>query len=140
MTIALDTNVLIGAINEQGDYKTDQTLLVKVAEGKADGIITANSITDIYYILRKRIGDTRTREAIWNLMAVFEVADVNAQIYAAALSSPMKDFEDAVLAFCARKSGAEYIVTRDIGFIDEENSPVKAVSPKEMLSFLEDNA
>ena len=57
MIVAFDTNVLIDAIAEQRDYLDDQKLILAVAEEKLTGVISANSITDIYYILRKRIGD-----------------------------------------------------------------------------------
>ncbi len=133
MKIAFDTNVLIDAIAQRGEYREAQALIIAVAEEKAAGMVSANSITDIYYVLRKRIGDAKAREAVWNLMAVLEVADVNGEICAMALGSPMKDYEDAVLAFCARQAGADTIVTGDAEFLRESGSPVPVSTVRAML-------
>ncbi len=133
MKIAFDTNVLIDAIAERGEYREAQALIMAVAEEKIEGLVSANSITDIYYILRKRIGDAKAQDAVWNLMAVFEVAEVNGEICGTALGSPMKDFEDAVLAFCARQAGADTVVTGDAEFLRESGSPVPVSTAQAML-------
>lgn len=134
--IAFDTNVLIDAIAEQREYQDAQALIMAVVQDKIEDVISANSITDIYYILKKRIGDEKAREAIWNLMAVFELADVNAEICAMALGTPMKDFEDAVLDVCAKQSGAEKVVTRDEGFLKEIKSPIETTTVNALLETL----
>lgn len=136
MKIAFDTNVLIDAIAEQRAYKDAQELIMAVARETIEGVISASSITDIYYILRKRIGDGKAREAIWNLMAVFEVADVNAEICSTALGTPMKDFEDAVLAVCAKQAGAEKVVTGDEAFLKETGSPIEVTTVRAVLERL----
>ncbi|MBQ2619037.1 MAG: PIN domain-containing protein [Oscillospiraceae bacterium] len=136
MKIAFDTNVLIDAIAERREYRDAQALILAVAQERIDGVISANSITDIYYILRKRIGDGKAREAIWNLMAVFEVAEVNAEICSTALGTAMKDFEDAVLAVCAKQAGAEKVVTGDEGFLQETESPIAVATVRAVLETL----
>lgn len=136
MKIALDTNVLIDAIAGREGHEVAQKLIMAIATDQAEGIVAASSITDIYYITRKYIGDDAARNAIWNILTVFDVAPVNGEDCAAALCTPMADFEDAVLAVCAQKAGAKYIATRDEGFIKSE-SPVPAVRPQELLSKIE---
>ena len=136
MKIALDTNVLIDAIVEQREYQDAQALIMAVAQEQLEALVSANSITDIYYILRKRIGNERTREAIWNLMSVFDVAEVNAEVCETALASPMKDFEDAVLAVCAKLAGADKVVTGDLQFLAEKEAPVEVVTVRDILDTL----
>ena len=133
MRVAFDSNVILDAIANRADYKLAQELIMAVAEERIAGIITANSITDIYYIARKTLGDEATREAIWNLLTVFDVAGVDGEDCATALSVQMKDFEDAVLAVCAAREGAEFIATRDEGFINAEGCPVVALRPADIL-------
>ena len=133
MKIAFDTNVLLDAIVERGNYQDAQALVMAVANEKVDGLISANSITDIYYILRKRIGDEKSREAILNLMSVFEIANVDAEICATALGTPMKDFEDAVLAVSAKDNGAEIVVTGDRDFLEDKNAPIEVRTVREVL-------
>jgi Predicted nucleic-acid-binding protein, contains PIN domain len=135
--VAFDTNILLDAIANRADYEVAQKLILAVATEKIEGIVTANSITDIYYIARKRIGDVAAREALWGLLEIFDIASVSGDDCALALDTPMIDFEDAVLAVCAKKEGAAYIVTRDEGFI-LANSPVPARDPEEILTLILD--
>jgi len=44
------------------------------------------------------------------------------------------DFEDAVVAASALKEKCDFIATRNIG--DFRNSPLKAVTPEELLSII----
>lgn len=137
--IAFDTNVLIDALTEREGSAVARELIMEVAEDRAIGMVSANSITDVYYIVRKHLGDEATRQAIWNILTLFDVATVDGEACASALSTPMKDYEDAVLAVCAAREGAEYIATRDAEFIDSMFSPVEAYLPKDVLKLIHDN-
>ncbi|GHU59410.1 hypothetical protein FACS189444_4650 [Spirochaetia bacterium] len=97
-----------------------------------DAYITANTITDIYYITRKRFSDTETRNKLRYLFMVFSVIDLFAADCQAALDSPVQDYEDAVLALCAEKSGVDYIITRDDAFLAQAGS-LPVVSPQDFL-------
>ena len=136
MKIAFDTNVILDAMIRREDWEVAEALFMAVSEDKAEGVITANTVTDIYYITRKRLGDQKTREAIWNLMSLFEIAPVDEKVCFDALATPMKDFEDAVMAVAAKRVGAEIVVTRDEGFLSEGNAPIRAVSPKEAMEIV----
>lgn len=72
MKVALDTNVILDAVLEQVDFQSAQGLLMAVANEKISGIVTANSITDIYYVARKMMGDQDTRKAIANILEMIE--------------------------------------------------------------------
>ena len=139
MKIAFDTNVLLDAIANRAEYREAQALIMKVADERIEGLVAASSITDIYYIARKIIGDERARDAIRNLLKVFSVAGVDDMICLSALDIPMKDYEDAVLAVCSARANADYIATRDKEFL-ESNSPVPAKSPRDLLDIIEGGA
>ncbi|MCD8238871.1 MAG: PIN domain-containing protein [Clostridiales bacterium] len=136
LKIAFDNNILLDAIANRADYKTAQKLFMAVADEKITGIISANTITDIYYISRKILGDKDARKAILNLLTLFEVVPVDEEACLTALNTPMSDFEDSVLAVCALNSGADYIVTRDKDFIASTESPVEALSPFDILKII----
>lgn len=135
MKITFDTNVLLDALEEREGFEDAQELIMLAASDKIEGVVSASSITDIYYISRKRIGDTATRDAIWNILAIFDLAGIDAETYAIALNTPMEDFEDAVIAVCAAREQSDYVVTRDKGFLHAE-SPVPAISPQKLLEIL----
>lgn len=136
MKIAFDTNILLDAFIRRKDAQAAITLMLAVAKGRATGIVTANSITDFYYVARKNIGDKQARAALYDLIAIFEVAPVDGESCSDALNLPMSDFEDAVLATCSKSAGAEYIVTRDEGLICDEGCPVAAIHPEDLLNML----
>ena len=117
MRVAFDTNVILDAIMVRPDSEAATRLLRSVAEDEIEGVITANTITDIYYVARKKIGDKKAREAIFELLSIFDISAVDGSACVDALSLPMSDYEDAVMAVCADRDGARYIATRDDGFI-----------------------
>lgn len=136
--IAFDTNIILDAICNRNDAEVAQQLFMEVAEERAVGVITANAITDIYYIARKYIGSESATEAIKNLMTLFDVAAVDGEICADAVYSMMDDFEDAVFAYACKRENVDYIVTRDKGLLESKNSPAKACSPQDALKLVED--
>lgn len=137
MKVVLDTNVILDAVLEQADFQSAQGLLMAVAYEKISGIVTANSITDIYYVARKMMGDQDARRAIANILDVFDIALVDGEACATALNLPMSDYEDAVLAACASREDADYIATSDKGFLKAE-SPVPVKTTADILKMIED--
>lgn len=137
MKVAFDTNVLLDAILNRPERQEALQLMKAAVDNKIVGVISANSITDMYYLSRKGIGDQNARAAISDLMMLFDVATVDAESCATALITPMSDYEDAVLAVCAARDGADYIATRDVGFINSDRSPVKAMLPKDILAMIQ---
>lgn len=133
MKVAFDTNVLLDAILNRTESESANALIKAVIEDRIVGVLTANTITDIYYIARKGMGESDAREAVFEILSIFEIAPVNAEACLNALELPMSDFEDAVLAACAKEAGADFIATRDNDFIASTGSPVKALCPTEVL-------
>lgn len=133
MRVAFDTNIILDALANRENSEVAQKLVTLAAEEKLIGILSANSITDIYYICKKYIGDEKTRFAIRQLFIIFEIGTIDASICEEALRLPMKDFEDAILTVCAHKGKADFIVTRDREFLNSEDTLVKPVTPDELL-------
>ena len=138
MKVVFDTNVILDAIENRADYETAQALILAVARERIDGVVAGSSVTDIYYIAKKHIGDAAAREAISNLLTVFNVAPVGGEVCGDALDLPMSDYEDAVLACCAASCGADYVVTRDKDFLAAEDCPVERISPVDLSGMLSD--
>lgn len=133
MKVVLDTNVILDAAMGRPGSEDAQELIQAVIGGEVTGIVTANSITDIHYIVKKRAGEEKARLVVYSVLAIFDIAPVDGDICSLALSTNMKDFEDSVLAVCAEREGAEYIATRDEGFINEKASPVPAAHPRDVM-------
>lgn len=137
MRIVFDTNVILDAVLERGNYEAAKRLMRAVADEKIGGIVTANTITDIFYVAKKLVGDEMARKFIANILALFDVAPVDGDVCAEALTLPIADYEDAVLAACAIRENADRIATEDRAFLMSE-SPVSVERPEKLVEMVEE--
>jgi len=137
--IALDANIILDALCNRPEAQVAQQLIMAIAEDRATGVITANAITDIYFIATKYLGPGVAREAIKNLMTIFDIAMIDGDVCGKAVYSLMEDFEDAVFAYACERDGVEYIVTRDKGLLESKLCPVEALSPSDAIRLIEEN-
>ena len=133
MKILIDTNIVLDVLLRRTDFFNASYNVLKLATlGKAEAIVTANSITDIYYILHRANKEPiKSKDAIVQLLSLVNIADVLASDVMNALSSKITDFEDALAGAIAKRVKADYIVTRNTK--DFNNSPVAAIDPKDFL-------
>ena len=136
MKLLIDTNVFLDAMMNRDPWaKAAQDLLIASAEEKVTGCISATSLTDIYYILRKHLKNKeKAKEALLQLLPSIDVLDINGTDCEKALGLSLPDFEDALLACCGERNNVNYIVTRDTKHF--ENSPVEAIQPEEILEII----
>jgi len=133
MKILLDTNIALDAIASRKPHnKNAEKLFLLIAEEKAEGFITANCITDIYYIARKALTDKVVRKALRYILSLFSVIDIRGRDCETALDIPVPDYEDALLAVCAKKAAVDYIITRDDD-LQKNLTIVPAISPSDFL-------
>lgn len=71
--------------------------------------------TDIYYLTRNHLHNTgQAKDIMAKLYELFYILDITPNDCREALSSGVKDYEDAVVASCAARNRMDYIVTRNI--------------------------
>ena len=133
MKAMIDTNVIIDVYQNRSDYVDKSREVLKLSESKKiTGFVTASTITDIYFILGKHIKDReQLKSLVQKLLTAVVLADVFAKDVTAAFDLPMEDFEDALLAQCAKRLAADYIITRNGGCF--ANSPVQPITPDDFL-------
>lgn len=133
MRVVFDTNVIIDAVASRKPFCEEaETILLMASKEQIAGYMTANSITDIFYVVRRSLPEAETREIIRSLLYSLEVIDVGGADCWQALTLQIDDFEDALLAACAEKIGADYIISRDSDFV-KATSPVKVITPSDFL-------
>jgi predicted nucleic acid-binding protein len=132
MRIVIDNNIILDALLERKPYFDLSAQVMTACADANKGYVTANSLTDIFYVLKKSIGAAGAKSAIRQLMELLETISINEEDCINALSLPMDDFEDALVAICARKAEADYIVTRDEEFLSQ-TAPVTTISPRKLL-------
>lgn len=134
MNVMIDTNIIIDSIAARQPYNRDAEQIMLLAAGrKLKASITASTVTDIYYLSKKRLGDAnQAKELLQKLFTIIEIASVDKNDCIKALAAVMDDYEDAVLAVCAKRMKADYIITRNLN--EFSNSPVEPISPADFLS------
>ena len=103
--------------------------------GEANTYISVNMLTDIYYLLRKDYGSQGAQDLIENNLSFLQLIGISAEDAQKALAARWGDFEDCLVARCAEKIKADYIVTRNVK--DFRSSSVEAVTPEELFDRLE---
>lgn len=134
MNILIDTNVMLDALMNRTPYNVSAEKIFRfAAEDKLIASITASSVTDIYYFLKKYFHDTnQAKQTLTTIFNIFEVIDVTRSDCEKALSLSMEDYEDALLATCAKRRRLELIITRNLK--DFVESPVTAITPDDFLT------
>ena len=133
--VLLDVNVVLDVLADREPFADASTaVLSRVETGALEGFLAAHTITTLHFLLSQHLGKARTRRALTSLLGLVELVPVDEGRLRHALAFNWADFEDAVQAACAEKAEADYLVTRNKP--DFRRSPVKAVTPAELLALL----
>ena len=132
MKVMFDTNVILDVFqNRQPHYHASAQCMNKVLAAVVEGWVPAHAVTTFYYVLAKSAGAETAREAVQWLVTSFHVAACDGAALAEACASDMADFEDAVVAISAARTGCSHLVTRNLS--DYVGSPIPALSPDDLL-------
>jgi len=136
MKVLIDTNIIIDIFAKREPFVHDSYKVIQLGlEGVLETIMSAGSVTDVYYIIRKYSQDaSAARENIFLLSNIIKICSTTPDDITNALILFLPDFEDAVIASIAKREKAEYIITRNED--DFENSPIPAISPAELLKIM----
>lgn len=132
MKVLVDTNVILDVLCDRKEFVADSLRVFQCCEAQhITGYISALSIPNIVYIMRKELDPERIREVLHTLTMVFSVVELRESDLLKAAELSFDDYEDAIQSVCAARVRADHIVTRNGK--DFSNSSVPAVSPTELL-------
>lgn len=132
MKILVDTNIILDVLCNRPDFVEASSKVWKFCEvHKIEGYISALSIPNIVYILRKELTPQRTQQLIQQITMIFEVIDLKATDLKNAAEMYSSDYEDAIQMCQAKRLEADFIVTQNIR--DFKDSKVLALKPSELL-------
>ena len=140
MKAVIDTCVIVDALQSREPFCEDaQTIFLLCANRRFDGLLTAKAVTDIYYLMHRHThSDKASRDVLAKLCSLFALADTSAEDIHRAILSEISDFEDAVMAETAVRSGAECIVTRNTK--DYAKAPLPIYTPSEFIRRITDES
>ncbi len=132
MKILVDTDVVLDVLLDRKRFVNSAGQIFSMVEaGKITGVLSATTITTIYYLAVKVVGPEIARLEIKKLFKLFEIAPVNRAVLEDAANLNFTDFEDGVLYEAARYVGAQAIITRNIS--DFKRAKLSVYSPEEFL-------
>jgi predicted nucleic acid-binding protein len=137
MVVLIDSDVLMDYISHREHfYENAQKIIDLRIQHKFYGYVTTQSISNLYYILRKKLDEAEKRYALLRICRLFRVVAVfGGMTISALVETHFKDFEDRLQMLCARHEKVDYIVTRNIKHYKDSEVPV--LTPDAFLKIVE---
>jgi predicted nucleic acid-binding protein len=135
MKILVDTNVILDVLCNRPEFIEASSKVWKYCEvDQIEGYISALSVPNIVYILRKELTPQKTEQLIQQITMIFKVVDLKSTDLKAAAKMLSSDYEDALQAVTAERLRVDFIITRNVK--DFKQSKVLALTPAELLARL----
>lgn len=135
MKVLIDTNVILDVLYKRESFYKDSLNVWRLCETKQiEGYISALTIPNIVYVLRKELDSEKTLEIIKTISLVFNIHELKEDILIDAAELKYDDYEDALQTITALKLKCEYIITRNIK--DFKESKILAIKPCELIEQL----
>ena len=134
--IFMDTNILLDYLLFRGEEALATEYLINCFNGKnIEFFIAAHSLTNIYYILRKKGVIPERDQILLNLCAMCNVHEISAELIKRSIMTPYADdLKDSLQIHCAVDDKCDYFITRDLQLFN--NNPVKTLLPHELIKEL----
>lgn len=137
MDLMIDNNIVLDHILDRQPHAEKSRLVCLLGiTGEARTFISVNMLTDLFYVLRKEYGSERAQEILDDELSFLQLVGISPEDAKRTLAKRWPDFEDALVAECASKINADYIITRDEK--DFARSPIKAISPEQLFETLDE--
>ncbi len=136
MKIMCDSNVIIDVLLEREPFVEDSCQVLRLCEERRiNGFVSASGITDIYYLVKKYTHSSELAyKAIGKVLEIFKVCSVTNNDVLIAFQKKAGDFEDCLVATCAKSIGCDYIVTRNKkDFMSFDISPLTSAELSQMF-------
>ncbi|MDE7339531.1 MAG: PIN domain-containing protein [Lachnospiraceae bacterium] len=136
MRLLIDTNVILDIVFKRSGCNISMELFRKVKEIGASAYITASSVTDIFYIIRKETHDiSRTYVIVGNILRLVVNLPVTEKDVRMAFEQRWKDFEDCLQYMTGKNNGMDYIITAN--HKDYADAKLPVLAPKAWIEMLD---
>lgn len=139
MDLVLDEHILIDHIGKREPfYEAARRICILGITQKVDLYVGTTAMTDIFYLLQKDFGAQKASEMIESSLSFLRPVGVSPEDTTRALTQAWDDLEKCLLAQCAEKIRANYIITRSPE--EFQRSKVPAITPAQLLEIVEEPA
>lgn len=133
MRLMIDTNIFLDVLLRREPFFENSRSVLRLCEDrKVQGFLSASGATDIFYIVRKALQSTDAAyKALGAVLDIVKILTVTNDDVLEAFMRKAADFEDCLLAVCAKSNACAAIVTRNKkDFLD---FGMTLLSPEELL-------
>ncbi|WP_282780296.1 type II toxin-antitoxin system VapC family toxin [Phaeodactylibacter xiamenensis] len=132
--IFIDADVVLDFFTDRSPFANPASEIFELSErGAIQLYLSAASINNIYYIVRKFLGHKNTLQVIEALTEMTEIVGTTEKEILQALKNDFKDFEDSIQYSCAITIlGLEAILTRNVK--DYARSEIAVLTPEHYLN------
>ena len=132
MKLLLDTNVLIDYLGRRAPFFRDAERIMAAGYfGDAQLWASVQSFKDAHYVLSHYSDSAQVQDALARVTDLIHPVDMNGSDLTSGLRLGWGDLEDCLIALCAQKVGADYLVTR--GGRGFDRSMVPSITPATWL-------
>ena len=133
MRLMIDTNIILDVfLKRQPFYESSKKALSLCEKKRVAGFVTASTITDIYYLIRRHFQSTELAyKYLGDVLDIVKVLPVTNDDVLSAYLKRAKDFEDCLLMTCAKKNKCTHILSRNKK--DFADFDISLLSPEELL-------
>lgn len=134
MRLMIDTNIFLDVLGHREPfYKNSREVLYLCESGQAQGFLSASSATDIFYLVRRQLHSVELAyQALGSVLDIVQVLTVTNEHVLEAYARRATDFEDCLLAVCAKANRCDAIVTRNKK--DFADFGISLLTPEEVLA------
>ena len=134
MRLMIDTNIFLDVlIRREPFYAHAKAVLDLCESGKVQGFLSASSVTDLFYLVHRQLHSTELAyQALGFILDIVKVLTVTNDDVFNAYITRAADFEDCLLATCAKSNQCDAIVTRNKK--DYLTFGITLLSPEELLA------
>ena len=130
MRIFIDANIVLDVLLKRPDFIEESAKVLAICKSKR-AALAPHTISNIFFITRKEYTAKERKTILLSVLEYIDIVTVGKhQIVQALKNENLEDFEDALQLECAKEFNADYIVTRDLTFTNEE---IAIISPKDFI-------
>ena len=126
--IFIDTNIYMNSI-ENRDNGISKSVLLFLKKTDVELYLNDLSIINTHYLTRKSTHRDEIKKRLKTILEEQNLVSIDKFIIEDALDSDFNDFEDGVQYFCAKRAGAELIISDNTK--DFKNSDIRVMTAKE---------
>jgi predicted nucleic acid-binding protein len=133
MKIFVDSDVILDVLLQRNDFHRYSSLILELAiNGELLAYTSAVVLSNVHYILRKRVSKDDTIANLRFLTQTIQVVPITHNAAQLALESGFPDFEDAMQNFAAKEADVDILLTRNIK--DYPDPDLEVLSPRQFIS------